>query len=56
LVNTEQDHDWNEHKVVGQYRTKSPLLISLDAMMKCNTVDIDIKQQPTTITGEFLVY
>ena len=25
MVNTEQDHHWNEHKVVGQYRTKSPL-------------------------------
>ena len=25
LVNTEEDHDWNEHKVVGQYRTRSPL-------------------------------
>jgi hypothetical protein len=25
LVNTEQDHDWNEHKVVGQYRTRLPL-------------------------------
>jgi hypothetical protein len=25
LVNTEEDHDWNEHKVVCQYRTRSPL-------------------------------
>jgi hypothetical protein len=25
LVNTEQDHHWNEHKVVGQYRIRSRL-------------------------------